>query len=93
MGAAIPVIEALGATYAVAKGVTAGHGGMLAGAVGNSPAPGAPKQPLMPDQQQILQASQVTAAQQASMRYGRAATVLTGTGPGAQGATGELLGP
>lgn len=55
--------------------------------------PAAPKQPLMPNQQQILQAQQLTAAQDAATRYGRAATVLTGTGPAAQGSTGELLGP
>lgn len=51
--------------------------------------PGAP--PVMPDQTTTMQASQLQEAKDASVRYGRAATVLTGTG--ASSATGDKLGP
>jgi len=51
--------------------------------------PGAP--PVMPDQSSILQSSQLQAAKDASLQYGRAATVLTGTG--ASSTTGDKLGP
>lgn len=52
------------------------------------PGPGAP--PPMPDQTTTMQASQLQEAKDASVRYGRAATVLTGTG--AQSAAGDTLG-
>jgi hypothetical protein len=56
----------------------------------NSPLnPGAP--PVMPDQTSVLQAQQLQEAKDASVQYGRAATVLTGAG--AASTTSDKLGP
>lgn len=69
-----------------------GIGGMLTGkgpAGGlkpRVPAPPAPK--TMPDQNQILQAGQVAAAQSAALQRGRASTILTNNSD-----TGDKLGP
>jgi hypothetical protein len=51
--------------------------------------PGAP--PVMPDQTSVLQAQNLQEAKDASLQFGRAATVLTGTG--ASSTTGDRLGP
>lgn len=51
--------------------------------------PGAP--PVMPDQSSVLQAQNLQEAKDASLQFGRAATVLTGTG--ASSNTGDKLGP
>jgi len=51
--------------------------------------PGAP--PVMPDQASTLQASQLQESKDAALRYGRASTVLTGTG--ASSTTSDKLGP
>lgn len=53
--------------------------------------PGAP--PVMPDQTSVLQAQQLQEAKSASVQYGRAATVLTGTGAAGAATTGDRLGP
>jgi hypothetical protein len=48
--------------------------------------------PAMPDQTSVLQAQQLQQGKDAALQYGRAATVLTGTGTA--GATaGDKLGP
>lgn len=61
------------------------------GAIGvNSPLAPTPP-PVMPDQASITQAQTLQEAKDASMRYGRAATVLTNTGAG--NTTGDKLGP
>lgn len=61
------------------------------GSIGiNSPlAPGLP--PVMPDQAALTQAQTLQESKDAALRYGRASTVLTGTGP--SGTTGDKLGP
>jgi hypothetical protein len=61
------------------------------GAIGiNSPlSPGAP--PVMPDLTSQTQAATLQESKDAAVRYGRASTVLTGTG--ASGTTGDKLGP
>lgn len=76
------------AVYAAGKAATAGHGGAVAGAFGNSPAPKVGPPPPMPDQTTAQQAGQLQAAKNASLQYGRAATVLTQNQN-----TGDLLGP
>lgn len=62
------------------------------GSIGiNSPLqPGAP--PVMPDQSAIQQSQMLQESKDAAVRYGRAATVLTGTGSGAVGSS-DKLGP
>lgn len=57
--------------------------------LGAPPSPGLP--PVMPDQASITQAQTLQESKDAALRYGRAATVLTGTGPGTP--TGDKLGP
>ena len=47
--------------------------------------------PVMPDQATLTQAETLQESKEAAMRYGRAATVLTGTG--ASSTTGDKLGP
>lgn len=61
------------------------------GSIGiNSPlAPGNP--PVMPDQATLTQAATLQESKDAALRYGRASTVLTGTG--ASSGTSERLGP
>jgi hypothetical protein len=49
--------------------------------------------PVMPDQNSVLQAQQLQEAKDASVQYGRAATVLTGTGATGASTTGDRLGP
>jgi hypothetical protein len=49
--------------------------------------------PAMPDQNSVLQASQLQESKDAALQYGRAATVLTGTGATGQATTGDKLGP
>jgi hypothetical protein len=63
------------------------------GAIGiQSPlSPGAP--PVMPDQTSVLQAQQLQESKSAAVQYGRAATVLTGTGAAGASSTGDRLGP
>lgn len=51
--------------------------------------PGAP--PVMPDQSVLMQQQTLQESKDAALRYGRAATVLTGTGAGST--TGDKLGP
>jgi hypothetical protein len=80
--------EYLGSTYAAGKAITAGHGGLIAGAFGNSPPPGAPKPPPMQSQAQVTQGQQLEAAQSAALRQGRASTILTNNA-----GTGDKLGP
>lgn len=55
------------------------------------PGPGAP--PAMPDQTSVLQSQQTQEAKSAALQYGRAATVLTGTGAAGASTTGDKLGP
>jgi hypothetical protein len=56
----------------------------------NSPLrPGAP--PVMPDQTMLTQAQTLQESKDAALRYGRAATVLTGQGAASN--TGDRLGP
>jgi hypothetical protein len=61
------------------------------GSIGiNSPLqPGAP--PVMPDQASVLQDQQIKEAKDAALRYGRASTVLTGSGQ--SNTAGDQLGP
>ena len=76
------------AAYAVGKIVTAGHGGMLASAFGNSPTPKPSTPPPMPDQTTMDQAAQLQAARQAALQEGRQATMLS-----SNQSTGDKLGP
>lgn len=61
------------------------------GAIGITPPAVVGPPPVMPDQTTTMQAAQLQEAKDASLRYGRAATVLTGTG--ANTAAGDKLGP
>lgn len=47
--------------------------------------------PVMPDQTTLMQSQTLQESKDAAVRYGRAATVLTGTG--AASATSDKLGP
>jgi hypothetical protein len=78
----------LGETYAAGKAVTAGRGGVIAGAFGNHPPPGPPKPPLMQSQAELTQGQTLEAAQAAAVRQGRASTILTTNAD-----TGDKLGP
>lgn len=70
-------------------------GGMLtgkgpAGSLKASPVAAKPP-PVMADQNQVLQEEQLQESKDAAARYGRAATILTGTGQA--NTTGDKLGP
>ena len=79
------------ATYAAIASAATTAGVAIAGAVSKPRAPGPP--PLMPDQNSVLQAQQLQQAKDASLQYGRAATVLTSTGAAGANSTGDRLGP
>ena len=55
--------------------------------------PGPPGPPTMPDQTSVLQSQQLQESKDAALQYGRAATVLTGTGTAGAGTTDDKLGP
>jgi hypothetical protein len=61
------------------------------GAIGIAPPPTLGDPPVMPDQGSLTQAQTLQESKDAAMRYGRAATVLTGTG--ADATTNDKLGP
>ena len=67
-------------------------GGYLTGkgpAGGLKPKPSTPlAPPVMPDQNQVLQAQQLQEAQASALRQGRVSTILTGNA-----STGDKLGP
>jgi hypothetical protein len=65
----------------------------IAAGVEASKRPRMPAPPVMPDQNSVLQAQQLQESKQAALQYGRAATVLTGTGATGQSTTGDRLGP
>lgn len=80
-----------GASWLISA-LVAGGAAAASGALTKKPAsPGLP--PVMPDQTSVLQAQQLQTAKEASLQYGRAATVLTGTGAAGAGPTGDRLGP
>lgn len=71
--------------------LAASAAGAVAQATSKPRSPGPP--PVMPDQTSVLQAQQLQEAKAASLQYGRAATVLTGTGAAGAASTGDRLGP
>jgi hypothetical protein len=88
MGGVGSIAEMAATVFTAGKAITAGHGGMLAGAFGNKRPPGAPAPPLMPSQALVTQGQTLEAAQAAAVRQGRASTILTDNAD-----TGDKLGP
>lgn len=76
-------------SYIDPAGAFVGNKTGIANYLVKKPGPGAP--PPMPDATSVLQSQQIQESKDAAVRYGRAATVLTGTGAGSN--TGDKLGP
>lgn len=69
-------------------------GGLAAAAGALTKKPRGPATPPpMPDQTSVLQSQQLQESKDAALQYGRAATVLTGTGTAGASSTGDRLGP